>query len=210
MPQLTSYFFKQIQQHGDNFSYIIADQSTKQAAVVDSSFNASEIIKIIKTNKLELKYIINTHGHSDHTAGNTELRSLFKAKLVTYKQSKTPCDIAVEDGDELSLGKISLRIIYSPGHTPDSICILVNKEKLLTGDTLFVGECGRTDLPGGNSKIMYDSLFNKLLKLGDAVEVFPGHDYGSKGSSTIGEESKSNYTLQPRSLEGFIEFMQKA
>ena len=81
-------FFKQIQQHGDNFSYIIADQDTKEAAVVDSSFNSSEIIKTIKTKKLTLKYIINTHGHSDHTAGNTELRSIFGAKLVAYKQSK--------------------------------------------------------------------------------------------------------------------------
>jgi hydroxyacylglutathione hydrolase len=204
-------FFKQIQQHGDNFSYIIADDDTKEAVVVDSSFNASEIIKIIKTNKFELKYVINTHGHSDHTAGDTELRSLFKAKLVAYKQSKIscPCDIAVEDGDELAFGKISLRIIYTPGHTSDSICLLVNKEKLLTGDTLFVGECGRTDLPGGNSRSMYDSLFNKLLMLDDAVEVFPGHDYGLKGSSTIGEEKKSNYTLQPRSLTEFIEFMRQ-
>jgi hydroxyacylglutathione hydrolase len=207
MPQLTSYFFKQIQQHGDNFSYIIADQATLQAAVVDSSFNASEIIKVIKANNFELKYIINTHGHSDHTAGDAELLSLFKAKLVAYKQSKNPRDIAVEDGDELSLGKIPIRIIYTPGHTSDSICLLVNKEKLLTGDTLFVGECGRTDLPGGNSKSMYDSLFNKLLMLDDTVEVFPGHDYGLKGSSTIGEERKSNYTLQPRSLTEFIDFM---
>jgi hydroxyacylglutathione hydrolase len=203
----SSYFFKQIQQHGDNFSYIIADQSTRQAAVVDSSFNASEIIKILKTNKFELKYIINTHGHSDHTAGNIELQSMFKAKLVAYKQSKIAFDIAVEDGDELSLGKIPLKTIYTPGHTPDSICILVNKEKLLTGDTLFVGECGRTDLPGGNSKSMYDSLFSKILKLDDAVEVFPGHDYGLKASSTIGNEKGSNYTLQPRSLADFIEFM---
>ena len=80
-------------------------------------------------------------------------------------------------------------------------------KKLLTGDTLFVGECGRTDLPGGNAKSMHDSLFNRLLKLGDDVEVYPGHDYGEKRSSTIGAERRANYVLQPRSLEEFVEFM---
>ncbi len=107
----------------------------------------------------------------------------------------------------LRVGKISITTIYTPGHTTDSICLLIDKQKLLTGDTLFVGECGRTDFPGGNTKSMYESLFNRLLKLDDNVEVYPGHDYGPKPSSTIGEEKKSNYTLQPRSLKDFIEFM---
>ena len=183
-------FFKQIQQHGDNFSYLIADEDTDDAAIVDSSFNSGEIIKILKAKKFNLKYIINTHGHSDHTAGNIELKSIFGAKIVAHKLAKVNSDIAVEDGDILTLGKISLKIIYTPGHSPDSICILVDNKKLLTGDTLFVGECGRTDLSGGNSKNLYNSLFNKLLKLDDAVEVYPGHDYGLKSSSTIGEEKK--------------------
>jgi hydroxyacylglutathione hydrolase len=200
-------FFRQIQQHGDNFSYIIADEVAKEAAVVDPSYNADEIIKVIKNEKLRLKYIINTHGHSDHTAGNAELQSVFGAKLVAHKQSKTNCDILVDEGDLLKVGKINIKIIYTPGHTADSICLLVDNKKLLTGDTLFVGECGRTDFPGGSSKNMYESLFNKLLKLNDDVEVYPGHDYGRTPSSTIGEEKKSNYTLQPRSLKDFIEFM---
>jgi hydroxyacylglutathione hydrolase len=200
-------FFKQIQLHGDNFSYIIADEGTKEAAVVDPSFNASEIIKTLKAKKLDLQYIINTHGHSDHTAGNAELTSMFKAKIVAHKLSRVNFDLAVEDGDVLTVGKIQIRVIYTPGHTVDSICLLVDGEKLLTGDTLFVGECGRTDLAGGSSKSMYDSLFNKLMKLDDAVEVYPGHDYGAKASSTIGEERKSNYALQPRSLKDFVEFM---
>jgi glyoxylase-like metal-dependent hydrolase (beta-lactamase superfamily II) len=202
-------FFRQIQQHSDNFSYIIADEDTKDAAVVDSSFNASEIIQVLKAEKLNLKYIINTHSHSDHTAGNIELSSIFGAKIVAHRLSKANFDIAVEDEDVLNVGKVSIGVIYTPGHTTDSICLLVENKKLLTGDTLFVGECGRTDLPGGNSKSMYDSLFNKLSKLNDDVEVYPGHDYGLKPSSTIGEEKKSNYTLQPRSLEDFIEFMKQ-
>lgn len=200
-------FFKQIQQHGDNFSYIIADEDTKEAAVVDSSYNADEIIKIIKNQNLQLKYVINTHGHSDHTAGNTELTLIFGAKIVAHNKSKLDPNLSVDEGDVLNVGKINIKIIYTPGHTTDSICLFVNHQKLLTGDTLFVGECGRTDFPGGNSKSMYDSLFNKLRKLDDEVEVYPGHDYGVKPSSTIGEEKKSNYTLAPRNLNDFIEFM---
>ena len=199
--------FNQIQQHSDNFTYLIADEKTKEAAVVDSSYNADEIIKILKTQNLRLKYVINTHGHSDHTAGNTELKSIFGAKIVADKLSKVNCDVWVEDGDVIKIGPISLKIIYTPGHTVDSICILVDNQKLLTGDTLFVGECGRTDMPGGNSKSMYDSLFNKILKIEDSIEVYPGHDYGSTPTSTIGRERTSNYTLQPRTLKDFIEFM---
>jgi glyoxylase-like metal-dependent hydrolase (beta-lactamase superfamily II) len=199
----------QVQQHGDNFSYIVADDVTREAAVVDSSFNAGEIIRILKTENLKLQYIVNTHGHSDHTVGNEELRSMFGAKTVVHKLSRVNADIAVDDGDVVRVGNVSIKVIYTPGHTPDSICLLVDNKKLLTGDTLFVGECGRTDLSGGNSRSMYDSLFNKLLKLGDDVEVYPGHDYGSRSSSTIGEEKRSNYTLQPRSLGEFIEFMRQ-
>lgn len=200
-------FFKQVQQHGDNFSYIIADDTTREAAVVDSSYNAGEITRIIKAENLKLKYIINTHGHSDHTAGNQELRSISTAKIVAHTLSRINPDIKVNDGDTLNIGAIPLKVIHTPGHTPDGICLLVNNQKLLTGDTLFIGECGRTDMPGGNSKNMYNSLFHKILKLNDNIEVYPGHDYGSKPSSTIGEERRSNYTLEPRTLAEFIEFM---
>lgn len=200
-------FFRQIQRHGDNFSYIIADETSKEAVVVDSSYNAGEIIRTLKTQKLTLKYIINTHGHSDHTAGNIELQSVFGAKVVAYKQSSISSDIKVDDGEILRVGPIQLKIIYTPGHSVDSICLLVDSKRLLTGDTLFVGECGRTDLPGGNPKNMFDSLFNKLSKLSGDIEVYPGHDYGNKPSSTIADEKRSNYTLKPRSLPDFVEFM---
>jgi len=200
-------FFRQIQKHGDNFSYIMADDTTREAAVVDSSFNAGAIIMLLQAENLKLKYVINTHSHSDHTAGNAELRSMFNAKIVVHKLSRTNAEVQIDDGDIIKIGNIPVKAIHTPGHTPDGICLLVDNQKLLTGDTLFVGECGRTDLPGGNSKQSYDSLFNKIRMLNDDVEVYPGHDYGSKPSSTIGEEKRSNYTLEPRSLEEFIEFM---
>lgn len=200
-------FFKQVSQGGDNFSYIIADEASREAAVVDSSFNADELTRIIKAEGFSLKYVINTHGHSDHTAGNLELRSTFGAQIVAHKLSRIRYDLRVDDGDTLEVGKVPIAVIYTPGHTTDSICLLVNNQKLLTGDTLFVGECGRTDLAGGDSRAMYDSLFSKLMKLSDEVEVYPGHDYGSKPYSTIGEQRHSNYVLQPRSPEEFVEFM---
>ena len=202
-------FFKQIQVHGDNFSYLIADDATKEAAVVDSSFNAAEIIRIVKDENLKVKFLIVTHGHTDHTAGNMELRSLFNAEIVAQKLSGARADYTVDDGDVLYVGSVPIKVIYTPGHTVDSICLLVDDKKLLTGDTLFVGECGRTDLPGGNSRKMYDSLFNKILALPDSVEVYPGHDYGKAPFSTVGEERLSNYTLQPRSVEDFMEFMRQ-
>jgi hydroxyacylglutathione hydrolase len=200
-------FFRQVQQHGDNFSYIIADDATQEAVVVDSSFNAGEISRILTAENLKLKYIINTHSHSDHTAGNEELRSIFNARIVAHKLSRINADVTVNDDDIIRIGSIPVKVMHTPGHTPDSICLLVDNQKLLTGDTLFVGECGRTDLAGGNSKRLYNSLFSKILKLNDDVEVYPGHDYGSKPSSTIGEERRFNYTLVPRSIAEFIEFM---
>ncbi|HSV50391.1 MAG TPA: MBL fold metallo-hydrolase, partial [Candidatus Acidoferrales bacterium] len=185
--------FRQIQKHGDNFSYIIADEQTHEAAVVDSSYNADEITKIIQTQGLQLKYVISTHGHSDHIIGNTQLRQTFKvAKTVAHKQAKTKSNLQVDDGDNINVGKTTIKIIHTPGHTPDSICLLIDNQKLLTGDTLFVSECGRTNLAGGDPKQLYQSLFQKILKLPDTIEVYPGHNYGTKPSSTIGYERKTN------------------
>jgi hydroxyacylglutathione hydrolase len=201
-------FFKQVKQYGDNFSYIIADETTNEAAIVDPSFNAEILTRILKEKKFYLKYIINTHGHSDHTAGNEEMKRAFGAKIVAHKLSRINKDISVEDGDFLVVGKIQIKIIHTPGHTSDGICLLVNNKLVLTGDTLFVGECGRTDLPGGSAEEMYNSLFNKLMKLDDSIEVYPGHDYGPKPHSTIGIERRTNYTLEKRTLEEFVEFME--
>ncbi len=201
-------FFHQIKEHGDNFSYLIADTETSKAVVVDSSYNADALIKEIKAQKFELKYIVNTHGHSDHTAGNDTLKNCFKeSKTVAHKFSHTTANLEVDDGTELQIGKVTIQVIYTPGHTQDGICLLINQDKLLTGDTLFVGECGRTDLPSGSAKMLYQSLFAKLLKLPDTVEVYPGHDYGAVPSSTIGYERKNNYVLQPRTEREFIAFM---
>lgn len=199
-------FFRQIKHLGDNFSYIIADDSNKEATIVDPSFNTEAIVQVLKDQGLAAKYIINTHQHTDHTAGNEDLKHRYHAKIVAHKESRVKKDISVKEGDVISMGKVSIRVIHTPGHTPDSVCLLVDG-RLLTGDTLFIGECGRTDLPGGSPEDMYHSLFDKLMKLGDKVEVYPGHDYGSSPKSTIGQEKATNYTLVERPLREFVEFM---
>jgi hydroxyacylglutathione hydrolase len=142
-------FFRQVQKYGDNFSYVVADEVTREAGVFDPSFNAGEIISVLKAERLKLKYVFNTHGHSDHTAGNEELCSMFDAKIVAHRLSRVDAAVRVDDGAVVFLGSVRISAIHTPGHTVDSICLLVNNRKLLTGDTLFVGECGRTDLPGG-------------------------------------------------------------
>jgi glyoxylase-like metal-dependent hydrolase (beta-lactamase superfamily II) len=199
-------FFKQVAQRGDNFSYIIADDSTKEAAVVDPNFNADAIIRIVRDQNLSVKYVINTHGHFDHTASNEDFRSSFGAKVVAHKLSHVNKDISVADNEVIRVGEIAIKVIHTPGHTQDSICLLVD-DKLLTGDTLFVGECGRTDLPGGSAEDMHHSLFDKLMKLDDNIKVYPGHDYGPKPHSTIEIEKETNYVLQKRTVEEFIAFM---
>ena len=201
-------FFKQIKYRGDNFSYVIADESSGEAVVVDPSYNADAIIPLIENHGFTVKYIVNTHHHRDHSADNKTIKSGTGAKIMAHKLAKVDQDVEVEDGDTLRLGDIIIEVIHTPGHCPDSICLLVDG-KLLSGDTLFVGECGRTDLPGGSSKALYNSFFQKLMTLDDNIEVYPGHDYGSKPHSTIGEERRTNYTLKKRTLSEFVEFMKE-
>ena len=199
-------FFRQVKHHGSNFSYVIADESTREAVVVDPSFNSKEIISLLQSHGLSAKFIIDTHYHGDHTAGNQEVKKAFNAKIIAHKLSKIAKDAGVSDGDALEIGDVRIKVLHTPGHSPDGICLLVD-HKLLTGDTLFVGECGRTDMSDGSARDMYHSLFDKLVKLDDDVEVYPGHDYGPRPHSTMGEEKATNYTLEKRTLEEFVEFM---
>ncbi len=188
-----------------NFTYIIADDGTKDAAVIDPSWDLDKILYELKHDGLKLRYIINTHTHFDHVLGNEQLVALTGAKIIMHKNSSLEKDLAVDDGDTIKLGNLNIKVIYTPGHSKDSISLLV-ENRLFAGDTLFVGNCGRIDLPGGNASELYDSL-NRLAKLADSIEVYPGHDYGSKPSSTIGEEKRANYVLKPRNREEFMLFM---
>lgn len=200
--------FRQIKHRSDNFSYVVADDITKEAAVVDPGFNADVIIPFLKDHRLRVKYVIATHHHGDHTAEIERIKAFSGSTIVAHRLSSIDWDIEVADGDILELGGLRIKVIHTPGHTRDGISLLIDR-KLLTGDTLFVGECGRTDLPDGSAEDMYHSLFSRLMGLENDVEIYPGHDYGPRPFSTIGEERRTNYTLKRRSLKEFMEFMQE-
>lgn len=190
----------------DNFAYVIGDDQNHQGAIVDPSWDIDRILGTARDNGLAIQKVINTHSHPDHVEGNQEIAGKTGAKIVAHKLARVKKDLTVVDGDTITIGSIPVRVIHTPGHCPDHICLLFDG-KVLTGDTLFVGECGRTDLPGGDAGQLFDSLFGKLMKLDDSVEVYPGHDYGSRPHSTIGYERENNYVLKPRTREEFIRFM---
>ena len=192
----------------DNFSYIIYCSVSKKAAIVDPGFDASKALKYISSKNLELKYIINTHYHSDHSSESQRIKNLIPAsKIVASEQDgkklDVKLDIIVSDGDRLKIGEVIIDFILTPGHTPGGICIIVDNKVLLTGDTLFIGDCGRTDLPGGNLAQMYESLHEKIMSLSDQLIVYPGHDYGNKPSDTLGNQKRTNKTLLAKNLDEF-------
>ncbi len=196
--------FRQLNAGGDrNFSYFSADELTKEAAVIDPGIYPDEVLNFIEQNGYKLKYIINTHDHFDHTGGNAVLVNRTGAQIAMHENAHSRHDIDLKDGDEFCLGSLSLSVIHTPGHTHDSLCILVEKE-LVTGDTLFVGKVGGTGY-GQDARDEYNSLHEKLMKLPPETRVWPGHDYGVRPSSTIGDELKENPFILHDSFESFIE-----
>jgi glyoxylase-like metal-dependent hydrolase (beta-lactamase superfamily II) len=129
------------------------------------------------------------------------------SKLVASKEDGThlsiPTDIVVADGSRLKLGEVFLDFLLTPGHTPGGICIIVDNEAFLTGDTLFIGDCGRTDLPGGSLSEMFKTLHEKIMALPDCLIVYPGHDYGDKPFDTLGNQKHTNKTLCAKTLKEF-------
>jgi glyoxylase-like metal-dependent hydrolase (beta-lactamase superfamily II) len=189
-----------------NFAYIIGDEKTHNSVIVDPAWEVDGLLSICEEAGFHVSHVINTHSHHDHIEGNDAVAKRTGAKVAMHESSPARKDISLKDGDSIQVGSFKIKILHTPGHCPDHICLEIDG-KVLTGDTLFVGECGRTDLVGGDAGALYDSLFNKLMKLDDRTAVYPGHDYGAKPSSTIGEERSNNYTLKPRTKEEFIRFM---
>jgi len=209
-------------------SYLIGSDS--EAAVVDPQRDVDEYIAEAETHGLQIKYVIETHLHADFVSGHQELAARTGAQIVFGEKANAAfAHRPVRDGEEIKLGKVILRFMETPGHTPEGICVLVTDtevsaqpQKILTGDTLFIGDVGRPDLAGGKgytpqmmAEMMYDSLHGKIMKLPDAVEVYPAHGAGSMCGknmsketwSTIGEQRKFNYALQPMTKEQFVSLM---
>lgn len=190
--------------------YIVACEKTKKAAVVDPGGDEQKILAEIKARGLVVDSIIATHGHPDHVCGNRIIQEATGAKIIMHRadsiyfgkpevknyfsmlglEPSPAADREVEDGDEIVIGTVTLKVIHTPGHTPGGMC-LYNAPDLLTGDTLFVGGLGRTDFPGGSHEELLTSIRTRLLVLPPETVVWPGHGYGGE-RSTIGLEKRSN------------------
>jgi len=191
-----------------NFTYVIGDETEKVGIVIDPSWDLDKVMSTIRRNNLNIKYIFNTHSHWDHTIGNKEIANRTGAEIIAHECAPTHKDISAKDNDVIEVGNLKFKIFHTPGHCPDSICLMID-ENLFTGDTLFVGDCGRTDLPGGDPAQLYDSFIEKILRLDDHTRIYAGHDYGARLRSTLGYEKKHNRSLQPMSKEQFIEIMSR-
>jgi hydroxyacylglutathione hydrolase len=209
-----------------NFVYIVADPQTREAAVIDAAWDVDRIVQIIEQDGLKLKAALITHFHPDHLGGDFMGRHIQGAaellqrnipiKVYLHKSEAefahriaglAPSDMVRTDGtEELPLGGLRLRIVHTPGHTPGSQCFLVDG-RLISGDTLFIGSCGRVDLPGSDPAQMYDSLVNKLKQLPDDTVLYPGHNYADRPTSTIAEEKRRNLYLRFNRLEDFLGMM---
>ena len=189
-----------------NFSYIVYDEKNSIGTIIDPSWDLEKLLVFLEKNNITAKYIINTHTHFDHILGNDHISEITKAKIIQHEKSTQKKEISVVDHENISIGELNLEVLYTPGHSEDSICLIVNKESIITGDTLFVGNCGRVDLPGSNPEKMYDSL-SKVANLDDSLVVYPGHNYGSTPTSTILNEKTNNPMLNFKTKEAFLKYM---
>lgn len=191
--------------------YIVGCPGSKEAVLIDPAGDEERVMETTKTLGFQVRCIVNTHGHPDHTCGNEKMKSLTGASVIMHElddqlfsepdiqtlfrqwgfEPAPPADIRIKDGDLITFGESSLEVIHTPGHTPGGIC-LYGKGNLFTGDTLFVGAVGRTDLPGGSLETLLRSIRERILPLPDNTIIWPGHDYGDAPSSTLKEQKQTN------------------
>lgn len=177
----------------DNFSYLAGCEKTRQAIVIDPGSEIDTLISEAEREDLSISLIVNTHGHPDHTAGNAALKASTGADIVIHAldRDRFPgADRFLSDEKHLQVGELVFDVIHTPGHTPGGICLYA-QGNLFTGDTLFVGDSGRTDLAGGHRPTLGASI-RRLMELPEETVVWPGHDYGPTPTSTLGWEKRHN------------------
>ena len=199
--------FEQIRS-GGCLSYLIGCEASRAAILVDPHLGqVDRYLALAVERGVRVHHVVETHTHADHFSGANELARRLDARVVMHRLSAAPfASVRVDDGESLLVGKLDVRMLHTPGHTEDSMCIVV-EDRVLTGDTLLIGGTGRTDLPTGDPEALYDSLWGKLLALDDAMKVYPAPDYKERTATTIGAERASNPRLQATERGAFVALM---
>ena len=190
------------------YTYLISSGKGREALIIDPVLeNVETYISYLKQLDLKLVKVIDTHIHADHISGMAELRD--KTNCVTIMGDKAPANVVamkVADNENIKIENINIKALFTPGHTSESFCFLMN-DRVFTGDTLLIKGTGRTDFQNGDARDAYNSIFNVLLKLPEDTKVYPAHDYKGETVSTIGEEKKLNPRLQVKSVDEYVNIM---
>ena len=195
----------------ENFVYLVGSKDTREVFVVDPAWQVDTVLRVAKEEDLKIIGALVSHYHFDHTNGIEELLGALNVPIYVNKKDvpylAVSADLvkAVDAGSKVKAGNVEMEMIHTPGHTPGSQCFHV-RDHLISGDTLFIGACGRTDLPGGNAKELYHSLTQTLMKMPDSTLLCPGHNYADKPTATMGDQKKHNPYLMCDSLENFLRF----
>lgn len=189
-------------------SYLVGCEETSAAALIDPEIShVDRYLALAARDGLRIRYLVDTHTHADHFSATHQLARTLGVPVVMHRASRAPfVDLRLDDGEMLAVGKLRLQVLYTPGHTRDSMSLLV-EDRIFTGDTLLIGATGRTDLPSGDAAALYDSLFNRLLRQHPDLKVYPAHDYKGRSHSTIGVELATNPRLQARDPVAFAQMM---
>ena len=189
-------------------SYLVGCSESCAAVLIDPEISLIDrYLALAARDGLRIRYLVDTHTHADHFSATQDLARRLDISVAMHRMSPAPfVDLRLDDGEMLILGKLRLQVLHTPGHTSDSMCLHV-EDRVFTGDTLLIGATGRTDLPSGDPGALYDSLFNRVLRLDPALKVHPAHEYKNRDHSTIEQELASNPRLQVRDRAGFVEMM---
>jgi len=191
-------------------SYLVGCPETLSAVLIDPEISQIDRYKgLAARDALHIRYVVDTHTHADHFSAAKQLSAMLGAPAVMHQASPAPYpSLRLDDDDMLRVGNLRIRAIHTPGHTRDSMCLVVG-DRVFTGDTLLIGGTGRTDLPSGDPDQLFDSLFGKLLTLDPALLIYPAHEYKGRSHSTLGAEIETNPRLQKREREDFTRMMRE-
>ncbi|HWU24982.1 MAG TPA: MBL fold metallo-hydrolase [Rhizomicrobium sp.] len=189
-------------------SYVVGCPETFSGLLIDPEIRLVDRYRAVAAREgLTIRYVVDTHTHADHFSASRQLGELLSVPVVMHRDSPAPfASLRLDDGCMLLVGNLRVTALHTPGHTRDSMC-LVGADRVFTGDTLLIGATGRTDLPSGDPEALYQSLFQRLLKLDPALKIYPAHDYKGRSHSTIGTEIAENPRLQKKDRSAFVEMM---